>query len=111
MDVSLKNILVGPGSKELMYILQMVLDCTVIIPSPSWVSYEPQSIILNKKHIFLDTSYKSKWKITANTLEEKCKKIKGLKLLILNYPNNPTGLSYTKEELKSIAKICKKITR
>ena len=45
LDVSLKNILVGPGSKELMYILQMVLDCTVIIPSPSWVSYEPQSII------------------------------------------------------------------
>jgi len=102
-----KNILIGPGSKELMYILQMVLDCTVIIPSPSWVSYEPQSIILNKKHIFLDTSYKSKWKITASSLEEKCKKIKGLKLLILNYPNNPTGLSYTKEELKSIAKICK----
>ena len=107
LDVSLKNILVGPGSKELMYILQMVLDCTVIIPSPSWVSYEPQSIILNKKHIFLDTSYKSKWKITESSLEEKCKKIKGLKLLILNYPNNPTGLSYTKEDLKSIAKICK----
>ena len=35
------------------------------------------------------------------------KKIKSLKLLILNYPNNPTGLSYTKNELKSIAKICK----
>ena len=85
----------------------MVLDCTVIIPSPSWVSYEPQSIILNKKHIFLDTSYESKWKITTSTLEMKCKKIKGLKLLILNYPNNPTGLSYTKNELKSIAKICK----
>ena len=65
------NILIGPGSKELMYILQMVLDCTVIIPSPSWVSYEPQSIILNKKHIFLDTSYESKWKITTSTLEMK----------------------------------------
>jgi len=91
-----------------MYILQMVLDCTVIIPSPSWVSYEPQSIILNKKYKFLNTSYKSKWKITTSSLEEKCKKIKGLKLLILNYPNNPTGMSYTIEELKSIAKICKK---
>lgn len=107
LNFTSNNILIGPGSKELMYILQMVLDCTVIIPSPSWVSYEPQSIILNKKHIFLDTSYESKWKITTSTLEMKCKKIKGLKLLILNYPNNPTGLSYTKNELKSIAKICK----
>ena len=107
LNFTSKNILIGPGSKELMYILQMVLDCTVIIPSPSWVSYKPQSIILNKKHIFLDTSYKSKWKITTSLLEEKCKKINGLKLLILNYPNNPTGLSYTKDELKSIANICK----
>ena len=107
LNFTANNILIGPGSKELMYILQMVLDCTVIIPSPSWVSYEPQSIILNKKHIFLDTSYESKWKISRSTLEMKCKKIKGLKLLILNYPNNPTGLSYTKNELKSIAKICK----
>ena len=107
LNFTSKNILIGPGSKELMYILQMVLDGTVIIPSPSWVSYEPQSIILNKKHIFLDTSYKSKWKITTSLLEEKCKKINGLKLLILNYPNNPTGLSYTKDELKSIANICK----
>ena len=107
LDVASKNILVGPGSKELMYILQMVLKCTVIIPSPSWVSYEPQSIILNKKHTFLDTSYELKWKITADVLEEKCKDIKGLKLLIFNYPNNPTGLSYTISELKSIAKICK----
>ena len=49
ISVSPDNVLIGPGSKELMFILQMVLDCTTIIPSPSWVSYEPQSIILKKK--------------------------------------------------------------
>ena len=51
------NVLIGPGSKELMFLLQMVLDCTIIFPSPSWVSYEPQSIILNKNYSYLNTSF------------------------------------------------------
>ena len=107
ISVSPDNVLIGPGSKELMFILQMVLDCTTIIPSPSWVSYEPQSIILKKNYSFLDTSYDSSWKIFADQLEEKCSKIKGSKLLILNYPGNPTGLSYSGVELQAIANVCK----
>ena len=108
ISVSPDNVLIGPGSKELMFILQMVLDCTTIIPSPSWVSYEPQSIILKKNYSFLDTSYDSSWKIYPDHLEKKCSEIEGLKLLILNYPGNPTGLSYSGSELQAIAEVCKK---
>ena len=43
------NVIIGPGSKELIFQTQLVLDCDVLLPSPSWVSYEPQAQILNKK--------------------------------------------------------------
>ena len=101
------NVLIGPGSKELMFLLQMVLDCTIIFPSPSWVSYEPQSIILNKNYSYLNTSFDNQWKISPENLMQKCKEISGVKLLILNYPGNPTGLSYSTSELEIIADICR----
>ena len=107
ISITPDNVLIGPGSKELMFILQMVLDCTIIFPSPSWVSYEPQSIILKKNYSYLNTSFDNKWKISPESLMEKCKEISGLKLLILNYPGNPTGLSYSTSELEIIANICR----
>ena len=54
-EYSSNNVIVGPGSKELIFQTQLVLDCDVLLPSPSWVSYEPQAQILNKK-IHLETS-------------------------------------------------------
>ena len=107
ISITPDNVLIGPGSKELMFLLQMVLDCTIIFPSPSWVSYEPQSIILKKNYSYLNTSFDNKWKISPESLMEKCKEISGLKLLILNYPGNPTGLSYSTSELEIIADICR----
>ena len=102
------QVIVGPGSKELMFLLHVLFDGDIILPAPSWVSYEPQSIILKKNYSFLDTSYDSSWKINSDQLEKKCSEIEGLKLLILNYPGNPTGLSYSGSELQSIANVCKK---
>jgi len=107
ISITPDNVLIGPGSKELMFILQMVLDCTIIFPSPSWVSYEPQSIILKKNYSYLNTSFDNKWKISPERLMETCQEISGLKLLILNYPGNPTGLSYSISELEIIADICR----
>ena len=39
------NILIGPGTKQLMFLLQMAFDGEIILPAPSWVSYDPQAII------------------------------------------------------------------
>ena len=44
-----ENVIIGPGSKELIFQTQLALDCDLLLPSPSWVSYEPQAQIINKK--------------------------------------------------------------
>ena len=41
------NIIIGPGSKELMFLLHVIFDGEIILPVPSWVSYAPQAIINN----------------------------------------------------------------
>ena len=99
------DVLVGPGSKELLFQCQMVFDGITLLPAPSWVSYAPQANFLGKKILWIQTTAKENWHITANLLEDICKKDKENKLLILNSPNNPSGTSSLHlEELAFIAK-------
>ena len=39
-----ENVIIGPGSKELMFLLHVIFDGEIILPTPSWVSYAPQAI-------------------------------------------------------------------
>tara|TARA_B110000196_G_scaffold192216_1_gene164697 strand:- start:336 stop:1571 length:1236 start_codon:yes stop_codon:yes gene_type:complete len=99
-----ENIIIGPGSKELIYQLQLVLDSDLILPSPSWVSYEPQAKILNKKIHWINCSDKNNWHLNPEDLNKKCKEIQKVnKLLILNSPNNPSGTTHN--NLKEFAKV------
>ena len=92
IDYKKENIIVTPGSKEAMLLMHVVFNGEIILPAPSWVSYEPQAIIaLNKVH-WIETTIDNNWFPTAKQLEEKIKSI-GKKniILILNSPNNPSG--------------------
>tara|TARA_Y100000590_G_scaffold332326_1_gene377835 strand:- start:430 stop:1683 length:1254 start_codon:yes stop_codon:yes gene_type:complete len=101
------NVIVGPGSKELIFQIQLVLNGDLLLPNPSWVSYEPQAKILQKKIYWINANAKSNWHITAKEFDLICKKSKNKnKLLILNSPNNPSGTIH--KNLKSIAKVAKK---
>ena len=101
------NVIIGPGSKELIFQTQLVLDCDVLLPSPSWVSYEPQAQILNKKIHWIKTDATSNWHIRPDELEKMCQKLQQAeKLLILNSPNNPSGTSHN--NLEALAIIAKK---
>ena len=44
-----ENVIIGPGTKELMFLLQILFDGEILLPAPSWVSYAPQSIISRNK--------------------------------------------------------------
>ena len=103
----LDNVIIGPGSKELIFQIQLALDGDLLLPSPSWVSYEPQATILQKKVYWIKANAKSNWHIEAKKFDSVCKKSKNKnKLLILNSPNNPSGTIHN--NLKSIAKVAKK---
>ncbi|APD06474.1 aspartate transaminase [Flavobacteriaceae bacterium UJ101] len=105
------NIFIAPGSKILLYsILACFEKADIILPQPSWVSYEPQTKLLNHNPIRLKSSFKNRWRVTPEIIREafKTKKYKET-IMILNYPGNPDGLSYTKEEIKEIASVAKEL--
>ncbi|MCB0500624.1 MAG: aminotransferase class I/II-fold pyridoxal phosphate-dependent enzyme [Cyclobacteriaceae bacterium] len=102
------DVLIGPGSKELLYIAQVCFDGDLVVPAPSWVSYAPQAYITGKDPLWISTS-KPKKLVDAFALEEFCTQHPGRNfMLILNYPSNPMGTSYTREELKSLAEVARK---
>jgi aspartate aminotransferase len=103
------EVLVGPGSKELMFILQLVYYGDLVIPTPTWVSYAPQAQIIGRHVRFLPTRARNGWRITTDQLEELCSSDPGRpRLLILNYPGNPTGGTYSEPELKRLAEVARK---
>ena len=57
LDCDPDDVLIGPGSKELMFLLQLVYYGDLIIPSPSWVSYAPQAKIIGRDIHWLRTSF------------------------------------------------------
>lgn len=103
-----ESILVGPGSKELLFHLQLVMDSAVILPTPSWVSYEPQAHFANNEVVWLKTSIKDSWRIDAKMLAKTCEQLgTRTKTLILNYPSNPSGITYSAEHLFQIADVAR----
>jgi len=71
----------------------------VLIPTPCYVSYGPVVEMVGGVAVFIDTS-KDNFKLTPRALEKNIDK--HTKALILNYPTNPTGVSYTKKELLAL---------
>lgn len=104
-----KDVLVGPGSKELMFLLQLVYYGDLVIPTPSWVSYAPQAQIVGRHIRWLQTARKSGWRLLAQDLARLCAADPDRpRLVILNYPNNPSGTTYTGEELEALAEVARR---
>ena len=102
-----ENIIVGPGTKELMFLLQILFDGDVILPAPSWVSYEPQAIIGRNKVHWINTSRENNWFPIAENIEKIVSKNNNKNyLLFLNSPNNPSGQIC--ENLEALGNIIKK---
>ena len=75
-----ENIIIGPGTKELMFLTQIAFEGDILLPAPSWVSYQPQAIIAKNKVHWIQTTSNSNWFPTAEKLEEKIKSIKNKNL-------------------------------
>ncbi|MFQ5569356.1 MAG: pyridoxal phosphate-dependent aminotransferase [Rhodothermales bacterium] len=103
------DVLIGPGSKELMFLLQLTYYGDLVIPTPSWVSYAPQARIIGRQIRWLPTQAEHAWHLTPDELERLGQEDPGRpRLLILNYPANPTGSTYTTDDLKALARITRR---
>lgn len=108
-DYSGQNVLIGPGSKELMFLLQLTYYGDLVIPMPSWVSYAPQAHIVGRNVYWLTTHSEHEWHLTPDELENLCRSDPSCpRLVILNYPSNPTGLTYQIEELEAMAEVARR---
>jgi aminotransferase len=74
----------------------------ILIPHPSYVSYGPVTELAGGTPVYINTREQG-FKITPKALEKSIDK--KAKAVILNYPNNPTGISYTKRELNQIKRV------
>jgi len=102
-----EDIIIGPGTKELMLLTQIVFKGEVLLPAPSWVSYQPQAFIARNNVHWLQTNSDSNWFPTAKQLESKIKSIKNKNILFLiNSPNNPSGTVC--DNLEEIARVARK---
>ena len=101
-----ENIIISPGSKEMMFLLHLGFDGDIILPAPSWVSYEPHAIIGRNNFHWIETTSENNWFPTYKQIEDKVKNSKNKNnILILNSPNNPSGSSCNNfEEIASVAK-------
>jgi aminotransferase len=88
LDLALRAI-INPGDK-------------VIVPVPSYVSYGPVAELAGGQAVYVDTAIDG-FKLTPRSLEKNIDK--KTKAVILNYPTNPTGVTYTKKELEEIKKV------
>jgi aspartate aminotransferase len=102
------DVLIGPGSKELLFLAQLCYQGTLLLPSPGWVSYAPQAAVLGRTVRWLPTTLEDQWRLAPETLSEAVAELAGgPAMLVLNYPNNPAGTTLGRGRLARLAEICR----
>jgi aspartate aminotransferase len=109
---SSEQVIVGAGSKILLFCIMAAFQkAEVLLPAPSWVSYEPQGKLAGHKVTWLTTMFENKWHLTPQQLSTFCEAREDKKtplILVFNYPSNPTGQTYSKGELEDLANVMRK---
>jgi len=91
IDIGLRA-MINPGQGE-----------EVLIPQPSYVSYEPCAILAGAKPVIINLKAENEFRLTAQELLDAI--TDKTKILVLPFPNNPTGAIMEREDLEAIAKV------
>jgi aspartate aminotransferase len=113
LDAKAYECIVAPGSKLILYALQMAIEGDLILPMPSWVSYAPQAMMLGDRVHWLPAALSDDgYHIDAERLEALILDVRSRGAnpakLILNSPNNPTGLVIPAEDYGPIVDVCER---
>ncbi len=95
------------GSEAIDIALRAMVDAgdEVLIPQPSYVSYEPCAVLAGGKPVIIELKHENQFRLTAKELEDAI--TDKSKILILPFPNNPTGAIMEREDLEAIAEVIK----
>tara|TARA_Y100000590_G_scaffold88200_3_gene99031 strand:- start:597 stop:1883 length:1287 start_codon:yes stop_codon:yes gene_type:complete len=111
LDLSFNQVIVGVGSKSLLYSIINSIDGDIMLPKPSWVSYSSIARICNKSIIKFELDRDNEFSINIDALiasySSAKKNGKNPSMLILNSPNNPLGNSFNKTDIESVAEWAK----
>ena len=106
LNYKAENVIVTNGGKHSLFNLMLALldpGDEVIIPAPYWLSYPEMVRLAAGVPIIVNTDAKNNYKITPEQLRQAV--TPKTKLFVLNSPSNPTGVVYTPEEIKELAKV------
>ena len=105
-DAKTQVIITVGGSEAIDIAMRAMLDPgdEVLIPQPSYVSYEPCVILAGGKPVIIELKNENEFKLTKQELLDSI--TDKTKLLVMPFPNNPTGAVMTREELADIAEVC-----
>ena len=104
--------MIAPGTKPLLHnIMRAYHHAEVYLPGPCWVSYAPQARLAGHEVVGIPTTFESRWRVTADDLERAIlqhSKPRRQRLIVLNYPGNPDGLTYSHDELQALTAVLRK---
>jgi aspartate aminotransferase len=109
LEYEANQILVSSGGKQSFFNLALAIlnpGDEVIIPAPYWVSYPDMVLVAEGKPVILETSAETRFKITAQQLEQAI--TERTRLFVINSPSNPSGMAYSLDELKALGEVLKR---
>ncbi|KAJ5624268.1 plp-dependent transferase [Penicillium lagena] len=111
IPIQADQVVVAPGSKPLLFALFDILEGDVLLPRPSWVSYEPQVAHAGKQLFWIETDEHDRHTLTEKALDSAYTSAVDAgarpRIMLINSPSNPTGQVFSKEQISLIVKFCR----
>ena len=107
------DVLIGPGSKSLLFAIQMAIPGDLLLPVPSWVSYAPQAALLGQHVVPVptrldDAGYHLEPAALADAIAAARQGGRRPTKLLVNFPNNPAGMTLDARAIEGVAEVCRR---